>query len=191
MGVGVGSRSKGSDTVNAEIAPSGSVPIATVGCGVAVGIGVEVGVGVGGTGVAVGVAVGVGGIDVAVAVGGGCVGVGGTGVAVGVGVGGRGVGAGTRVGVAGTEVGGGCCASTVAVGAVVGESIVGVVVLPEVQPDTTVSRIGPSTEITKPERICIDESVFTENETTRKWRLVCECHHADLKVIMLLALDMF
>lgn len=128
----VGCRSRVSDTVNAEIIPTGRMPADTVGTGigivdaVATGTGVDVGIDVAvPVGIEVGEGIGVAvGRDVAVAVG--------TGVAVG--------GGGTRVAVAGTEVAvGGASSGTVDVGAIDGALVAVSLLELGVQPNRTMS----------------------------------------------------
>jgi hypothetical protein len=180
---GVGTGTNASETVNAVITPSGSVPVATVGCGtgVEVGTGIDVGVDVGGTVVDVGTGVSVA-TGTAVAVGGTSVGVSGTtvGVLVCVGVG-TGVdvgGAGTRVAVAdsvvGTTVsgtivevvGGTCCSTAVALGTTAGVlADVGAVEL-DVQPDVTISMKKANSGVSWVAREILNDFLFTDPDPT-------------------------
>ena len=176
---GVGSGTNASETVNAVITPSGSVPTATVGCGtgVEVGSGIVVGVDVGGTEVAVGIGVSVA-TGMAVAVGGTSVGVGGTTVRVLVGSGVDVGGVGTRVAVAGrvvgttvsgtvVEVGGGaCCSTAVEVGTAEGGLVaIGVAEL-DVQPDATISTNKANSGVSRATREILNDFLFTVAETT-------------------------
>jgi hypothetical protein len=176
---GVGSGTNASETVNAVITPSGSVPTATVGCGtgVEVGSGMVVGVGVGGTEVAGGTGVSVAtGIDVAV--GGTSVGVGGTTVGVLVGTGVDVGGMGTRVAVAGRVVGttvsttvmevgiGACCSAAVEAGTAAGVlADVGAAEL-DVQPDATISTNKTNSGVSRATREILNDFFFTDAETT-------------------------
>ena len=185
METGVGSGTNDSETVNAVITPSGSVPTATVGCGtgVEVGSGTVVDVDVGGTEVAVGTDVSVA-TGTSVAVGGTSVGVGGTTVEVLVGTGdgvGTGVdvgGVGTRVAVAGSVVGttvlgtvvevagGACCSTVVEVGTANGVlADVGAAEL-DVQPDATISTNKANSGVSRATREILNNFLFTVVETT-------------------------